>query len=67
MNFNRKIYSITNLLSDLGGAINSLFIILTVNLYPVSYFLFNLKLIKNLFIVKNEKDLFKKKENDLPY
>jgi hypothetical protein len=58
VNIQRKIYSITNLLSDLGGVINSLIIILTIFLQPFSLHSFTLEFLQQIFIETLQKENF---------
>ena len=60
----RRIYSINNMLVDLGGIMKSIISFLAFISYPFSWYLFTLKSTKRLFFAKtNEKNFFNKQKS----
>jgi hypothetical protein len=60
----RRIYSINNMLVDLGGIMKSIISFLAFISYPSSWYLFTLKSTKRLFFAKtNEKNFFNKQKS----
>ena len=60
----RMVYNCINLAEDIGGIVQSLSVIFSVFLLPISAFSFNLRAIKNLFLVRTSESNLLKQAGD---